>query len=70
MRNRCGILIYNRPPSRLTNSTVVLSPTTPHMELGQEILPWVSVPRVAGASPTAAATAEPDDDPPGLPDGK
>jgi hypothetical protein len=34
------------------------------------MLPWVSVPSVAGASLTAAATAEPDDDPPGLPEGK
>jgi len=29
----------NLPPSRLTNSTVGLRPTTPHMALGQEILP-------------------------------
>ena len=66
--NRC--ISSHLPPSRLTNSTVGLRPTTPHMALGHEMLPWVSVPSVEGARPTAAATAEPDDDPPGSPDGK
>jgi hypothetical protein len=52
-------------PVRLTSPTVGLNPTTPLIDAGQVIDPFVSVPRAADASPAATAAAEPELDPHG-----
>ena len=44
---------------------VVLRPATPHAAAGMRTEPPVSVPRATSASPSATATAEPDEEPPG-----
>ena len=43
-----------------------LSPETPQQADGVRIDPAVSVPSAMSASPVATATAEPDDEPPGM----
>jgi hypothetical protein len=43
-----------------------LNPTIPHILAGWRIDPPVSVPSAAGTRPAATATADPDDDPPGI----
>jgi hypothetical protein len=43
-----------------------LNPTIPHILAGCLIDPPVSVPSAAGTSHAATATADPDDDPPGI----
>ncbi len=53
-------------PSTLTRPSVVLSPTTPQHAAGTRIEPPVSLPSATSASPSATATAEPLDDPPGM----
>ena len=53
-------------PSRLTNPSVGLWPTTPTSEAGAVIDPSVSVPIAAAHSPAATAAAEPELEPPGV----
>jgi hypothetical protein len=53
------------PPLLEVRPTVGFKPTTLQRLLGPEILPSVSVAKVPAASPIAAATAQPDDDPDG-----
>ncbi len=53
-------------PARGTTPKVVLSPATPQHAAGLRIEPAVSVPKPTSASPTATATAEPLDEPPGM----
>jgi hypothetical protein len=45
-----------------------LNPTIPHILAGWRILHPVSVPSAAGTIPAATATADPDEDPPGIRD--
>jgi hypothetical protein len=47
-------------PARLTSPTVGLKPTTPLIDDGHTIEPFVSVPIAADAVPVATATAEPE----------
>ena len=51
-------------PDRGTRPQVGRSPTAPHHEAGLRTDPPVSSPRVAAASPAAAAMPEPEEDPP------
>ena len=53
-------------PSLLTRPTVGLIPTTPLLEAGQLIDPFVSVPIASGTRPSATAAALPELDPQGL----
>ena len=53
-------------PSRLTNPTVGLIPTTPFIEAGHVIEPLVSVPIETGANPSATTAALPELEPQGL----
>ncbi len=53
-------------PSTGRDPGAPFSPTTPHMAAGTRPEPAVSVPRVNATSPSATATAEPDDEPPGI----
>src|SRR5438045_3040911 len=45
---------------------VVFRPTTPQQAAGTRTEPAVSVPKATSAMPVATATAEPQDDPPGI----
>ena len=53
-------------PSLLTKPTVGFTPTTPFIEAGQTIEPFVSVPIEAGAIPSATIAALPELEPQGL----
>ena len=49
-----------------TNPCVVFRPTTPQHAAGTRMEPAVSVPKATSANPLETATAEPQDDPPGI----
>ncbi|MNY72399.1 hypothetical protein D3C86_2109510 [compost metagenome] len=52
-------------PLRLTNPTVGFMPTTPFIDAGQAMEPFVSVPTATAQRLAATATAEPELDPHG-----
>ena len=53
-------------PVRSTRAAVGLKPTSPQNAAGTRIEPDVSVPIAHGTAPAATATAEPEDEPPGM----
>ena len=56
-------------PSRETNPTLGLMPTTPQAKEGMTMLPCVSVPIAAWQNPAATAMQEPELEPPGESEG-
>ena len=55
-----------RIPARSTRAAVGLNPTSPQNAAGTRIEPDVSVPIAHATTPLATATAEPDEEPPGI----
>src|SRR5258705_12447897 len=55
-----------KTPFKETSPKVVFKPTMPQQAAGTRTEPAVSVPKATSTGPSAAATAEPLDDPPGI----